>query len=238
MEQDAAHKIDITAHTEEDGSLERGVQTAERLVAGGAMRADFGDQRIVVGRDTIARRDASIYPHAIALRRTPERDLARLWEEASRRVFGIDARLDRVAAERYLLLRQWQRMPLGHQDLPADEIEASDQFGDGMLHLESRVDFEEVEGAVTVHDELDGARAGIAERASDGDGGLAHARPQFGRQRGGGRLFDHLLVAALNRTLALAQRDDMAVGIAEDLYLDMAWLNQRFFQQQRRIAEG
>src|SRR6185312_17079334 len=97
------------AHTKEDGSLERGVQTAERLVAGGAMRADFGDQRIVVGRDAIARRDASIHPHAITLGRTPERDLARLWEEARRRVFGIDARLDRVAAERRLILRQRQR---------------------------------------------------------------------------------------------------------------------------------
>ena len=32
---------------------------------------------------------------------------------------------------------------LRHQDLPADEIEAGHQFGDGMLHLKARIDFEE-----------------------------------------------------------------------------------------------
>jgi hypothetical protein len=37
----------------------------------------------------------------------------------------------------------------------------------------------------------------------------------------GAGLFQHLLVAALHRTVALAQVDDVAVGVAEDLDLDV-----------------
>ena len=39
---------------------------------------------------------------------------------------------------------------------------------------------------------------------------------------GAGRLLDHLLVAALQRTVALEQVHDVAVAIGEHLHLDMA----------------
>ena len=39
---------------------------------------------------------------------------------------------------------------------------------------------------------------------------------------GRGRLLDHLLVAALHRAVALAEMDDVAVRVGEDLDLDVA----------------
>ncbi len=36
-----------------------------------------------------------------------------------------------------------QRIALRNQDLRADEVEAGNDFGDGMLHLNARVHFDE-----------------------------------------------------------------------------------------------
>src|SRR5439155_11051507 len=59
-------------------------------------------------------------------------------------------------------------------------------------------------------------------RAREGDGRLAHARPQRLRYDGRGGLLDDLLVAALQRALALAEVHDVAVAVAEDLHFDVA----------------
>ena len=50
----------------------------------------------------------------------------------------------------------------------------------------------------------------------------AHLAAHLVGHRDRGRLFDQLLVAALDRALALAQVHDVAVMIAEDLELDVA----------------
>ena len=45
-------------------------------------------------------------------------------QEALVRVLGVDARLDRVAVDRKLLLRQRQRLAGGDAQLPLDQVEA------------------------------------------------------------------------------------------------------------------
>src|SRR5690606_31902636 len=52
-------------------------------------------------------------------------------------------------------------------------------------------------------------------------GGLADARTGLGVEQRRGCLFDDLLVAALERAFALAQVDDVAVRVGEDLRLDV-----------------
>ena len=49
--------------------------------------------------------------------------------------------------------------------------------------------------------------AAVADRARERDRRLAHPRAQLGVERRRGRLLEHLLVAALDRALALAERD-------------------------------
>ena len=51
---------------------------------------------------------------------------------------------------------------------------------------------------------------------------LAHVRALLIRELGRGRDFNQLLVAALDRAVALEQVDDVAVLVAQHLHLDVA----------------
>src|SRR5258708_38603946 len=53
-----------------------------------------------------------------------------------------------------------------------------------------------------------------------------------------GGFLDHLLMAALDRTVALAEMDDGAVIVGEDLDLDMARIDHGFLQDQLARIEG
>ena len=69
-------------------------------------------------------------------------------QEARVRILGVDARLDRVAVDRELVLRLRQRLAGRDAQLPFDEIEPGDHLGDRMLDLQPRVHLHEVERAV------------------------------------------------------------------------------------------
>ena len=91
-----------------------------------------------------------------------------------------------------------------------------------MLDLDARVDLDEVEAArVGVHQELDRAGADIVGGAADLERGLAQGRAAFLVEVGSGRALDHLLVPALDRAVALEQVDQVAVGVAQELDLDV-----------------
>ena len=49
-------------------------------------------------------------------------------------------------------------------DLPLHQVDAGHHLGDRMLDLQARVHLEEVERAVVVEQELDGAGVGVADR--------------------------------------------------------------------------
>ena len=96
------------------------------------------------------------------------------------------------------------------------------ELRDGMLDLKAGVDFEEIELAVRTEDELNCASVGIVEQSSDGERCLRHALTQRRGKARRGCLLDNLLVAALNRALTLAEMNQRAVLVAENLKLDMA----------------
>ncbi len=92
----------------------------------------------------------------------------------------------------------------------------------GMLHLDARIHLDEVELAVFVHQELDGAGVLIAdfgetaaERPADF---FAHLRRDLQRRS----LFDQLLMTALDGALALKERCNVAMLIGQHLKLDVA----------------
>ena len=60
--------------------------------------------------------------------------------------------------------------------------------------------------------ELDGAGAVVADLLGEPHGRAAHLLAQVGGQRRARPLLDHLLVAALDRAVALAEVDDLAVA--------------------------
>ena len=106
--------------------------------------------------------------------------------------------------------------------LLGDEVEVGDLLGDAVLDLEAGVHLEEEELAVLV-EALDGAGADVAAAACHLSPRLAHRGADLVDViRGGGRLLDQLLVAALGGTVALAHAHHVAVGVGEDLQLDVA----------------
>jgi hypothetical protein len=121
--------------------------------------------------------------------------------------------------------------------LEGDQVEAGDEFGDGVFDLETGVHLQEVKGAVGRGEELDGARAAVADRGRGGGGrgvqAFAHRRVDH-RRRG---LLDDLLVAALDGALALADRPDRAVHVGQDLHLDVPPGGQVGLAEHGRVAE-
>src|SRR4051812_206121 len=110
-------------------------------------------------------------------------------------------------------------------------------LGDRVLDLEPGVHLQEVKAPVTVQHELDGARSGVADRPAgrDGRGGQRVAKIVVdGRGRA---LLHDLLVAALDRALALEQVDHVAVGVTEDLDLDVPGVGDEPLQEHGAVAE-
>src|SRR6218665_982037 len=83
---------------------------------------------------------------------------------------GRRARLDRVAVEYHVILRQRQRLACGHTQLPLHQIQPGDGLGHGVLDLQPRVHLHEVERARTVEQKFHGARADIADGVGRVDG--------------------------------------------------------------------
>ena len=194
---------------------ERVAQAEQRLVAGRAMRDQLRDHRVVGDPDLVALLDSGV--DADARRKAEALDAARLRQEALR-ILRVEPRLDGVPLEARL---EVERLAGCDAQLLADDVDARHELGHRVLDLDAAVQLEEVEVAPVEH-ELDGAGAAVADRAAERDRGLAHARPELAVERGGGRLLEDLLVPALNRAVALAEGDDLAVPVGEQLDLDVA----------------
>ena len=128
-----------------------------------------------------------------------------------------------------------------------DEIEAGDEFGDGVFDLEARVHFQEVEvfgaggwaaGFEAFDEELDGAGVDVAGAEGEADGGFAHAAAEVRADDGRWGFLDDLLVAALYGALALAEVDAVAVGVGEELDFDVAGALDEFFEVDFAGAEA
>ena len=91
-----------------------------------------------------------------------------------------------------------------------------------MLDLQARIDFEEIEfvGGGVVN-KFDGARAVVVHRAAESQRGLPKCGARLLGQIRCGRFLDDFLIAALRGAIALAERNDVAFAVAEDLHFDM-----------------
>ncbi len=108
-----------------------------------------------------------------------------------------------------------------------------------MLNLQARVHFQKVELSRGVRKQkLDRAGSDIIHRSSDPDRRRAHTLAQgliVHRRR---TLFNHFLMPPLNRAFTFAQMYALALGISEDLNLNMAGTLDEPFQIDFRIAES
>lgn len=151
-------------------------------------------------------------------------------------VLRVEACLDGVAGG--LGRSGRQVLPLGDAQLEGDEVQAEDGLGDGVFHLESGVHLQEVRAAVGADEEFDGARALVGDRPGGGHGGRVEAGAEVLGEGGGRGLLDDLLVAALEGAVAGAQRPDGAVGVGEDLHLDVPAAFHVGLGEDLPVAEG
>src|SRR4029453_3191981 len=101
-------------------------------------------------------------------------------------------------------------------------VDARAELAHRMLYLQTCVQLDEVERAVRTDEELEGAGVPVADRVAGNLRCALHLLAELRRQRRRRRLLDQLLMPALDGTFALAEREDVPVGVGEDLDLDVA----------------
>src|SRR5688572_504271 len=106
-----------------------------------------------------------------------------------------------------------------------------------MFDLEARVHLDEEKGALLVEQELDRPGVHVAGPTRDRERGRLQA-PAERVVDGGRRAFlDHLLMAALGAAVALAERQEAAVRVRQDLHLDVTRPRHRALDEHALVTE-
>ncbi len=240
MGEQAAQETGVRLHAERDRLRQGRPELAQGGRAVGAVRDDLGEHRVVEAADLRALREARVGADAVALGLAQPQDPAAGGEEAAGRVLGADPGLHGVPGQPYVLLREAEGLPGRDPQLPLDQVQARDQLGHRVLHLEAGVHLHEVvrRRVRARDDELHRARAPVAAGAGRLDRRLAHRRTRLLVEEHARRLLDDLLVAALEGALALAQVDHVAVAVGQDLDLDVAGAVDPALDEERVVVEG
>ena len=204
------------------------------------------EQRIVEAGDHRARiGGAAIKANAEAGRTAIGSDTAIIRNEVLFRVFGGDPALQRMTVELDVVLRRHARFrcsdceAIENVDLRLDDVDPGDFLGHRVLDLDARIDLDEIElSGIGIHQEFDRARTDIVGRIGDLQRVAGQFRALFGVQIRRRRALDDFLVAALDRAVALEEMHGVAVGIAQNLHLDMAGTFDELFEIDFVLAEG
>ncbi len=179
---------------------------------------DLADQRVVVRRHGVAAVEVRVDADAVAARGVEGRHLAGAGREGLR-VLGVDPALEGVAAK--MRTSSWRidsGWPPAMQQLLACTMSMPVIISvTGMLDLHAGVHLDEEELAVLVQ-ELEGAGAAVADLQAGLHAALALPRRlQRVRDARRRRLFQHLLVPALQRAVAVAEVDGVALAVGQHL---------------------
>ena len=200
---------------------ERAQHAPGRLLAVDVPDDQLGHHRVVHRRHLGPRFDPRVDPHPGTGRLAVGGDRARRRGEVLVGGLGVDPALDRPAAQLDLLLGDRELLAGGDQDLLADDVDAGDHLGHAVLDLDPGVHLEEEVLVADLH-ALDRAGAAVADRRRRVGRDPADPLAHLGVHMGARGLLDHLLVAALDRAVALAEVDHVAVRVGEHLDLDVA----------------
>ena len=242
----------VAAHLQ--AVLQNADETIQGLAAVGSVDDDEGEIGVVTGNDPglSARLQAAGVNAEVGAELGRQVAAQGMDDTAEHRIEvfvpGIEAHLDGVADAGDVALVEYKPLARGHALLHLDEADwlaahARDAFGDGVLDLDTRVDFEKVRLALLVHQKLDGRRAPQLHRlpqalsvSTDALQGLPAAAQAVDARgvglgvealyllRNGLRVqghFDELLVAVvLHRAVARREVHD-GLTVAENLHLPM-----------------
>jgi hypothetical protein len=217
--------------------VERAEQALDREFARGPMRDDLREHRVVMHVHRVAGIEPMVHAHERPARPVHAQRGAGLRQEPARGVLGVHAHLDRMPVTRQAVLLPRELPRRGHLELRAHQIDAGDELGHGMLDLEPRVHLEEVHLPLARQQHLDRARAAVLHRLGESHGRMGDLRAQIVRERGARGLLDDLLMAPLQRAVAIPQVHRAAAPVAEHLHLDVARVLEQLLDVHARIAE-
>ena len=166
------------------------------------MYDQLADQTVVVRRDGITVIERRIHADTQATGRMVGGHFAGAGRKV-RQTLGVDSNLDGMAVDFQIFLFERQRHTRGDADLFPHQILPKNRLGDWVFHLQTGVHFDEIELAILI-EEFDGARTGVAHFANRIGTDFADLGALFRGDAGAGGFFKHLLVATLQRTIALA----------------------------------
>ena len=129
--------------------------------------------------------------------------------------------------------------PLGDTDLGFDDVEPSDDLGDRVLHLDTRIHFDEIELAcVGIHQEFDRTGSNVVRGLTDSQCRLTKVCALSFDQIRRWRTLNDLLVPSLDRAITLEQMHQVAMGIAEKLHFHVACALNEFLEIDLILAES
>ena len=186
--EDVDELVAVRGGADEPRRRQRGAERGHGLGAGRGMGDHLGHHRVVVRRHHRPAGHPAVDAQRAVRRRVAGVDGERGERPGGRRVtggriLGRQPRLDRVPAEHRRDRSRWQWLAFGDAQLELDEVEAGDELGHRVLHLEAGVHLEEGELARgLVEQELDGAGADVADRSRRGHGSIGQT-VRGGRRR-------------------------------------------------------
>jgi hypothetical protein len=190
----------------------------------GAVRAigdDLREHGVEATAHLVALGDARIDPDPVTGRPAQPLDMPGRREEIVLGILGVHTDLHRVAVKPDVRLGEPEWLTGGDPDLVGDKVTTCHELRDRVLDLEPRVHLEERERATVVEQELARPGALVADGARQGERRVAHALAKGRVHRRRARLLEDLLVAPLERAIALAEMDTVPVSIEQDLDLDV-----------------
>src|SRR5882757_7265153 len=205
----------------DDKHFQSALHAANGFGAVATLYDQLGDHRIVVRRNYCVGIGRRIHANSGAARRLKSCD-ASGGRHKCFRIFGIDTALDSVSAEMNFAHSVVQLFAGRDANLGFDQVRASDKLGDRVLDLDARIHFDKINRAVLIQQKLDRASVGVANSLQCLDDPSAHFFAQLGVQHRRRRFFDQFLMAALDGTFALAQMNDFAVLIAQNLKFNVS----------------
>ena len=209
----------------------------QRVVTVAADDDQLGQQGVELATHDRARLHARVDPHAGSPGQLEAGHGARGGEKLARRILGIQAELEGVTKWRRLR-REVERRPLGDSELGGDDVDAGRLFGNGVLDLEAGVHLQERDRPVLADQIFHRPRTLVAGGPTDGRGGVVDLTALAVGEERRRCLLHQLLVAALERTVPGADHDDVAVGVGQDLRLDVAGPSQVPLDEAFAAAEG
>ena len=195
-------------------------QFGQRLLAVITQGNQFSQHGVVPGADLGAALDPGVHAQVGGKHHVGQHAGRRL--KALEWVFGIQTRLNGVAALRNRQRLQWRQITCSQLEHPFNNVHTGYRFGDAVLYLQAGIDLQKIEVLRGCIDhKFNRARRAVGNGLGQASGGGVQGLAHFFAQIWCRGFFDHLLVAALQGTITLAEYQHPTLAVTKHLHLNV-----------------